>query len=103
MKKIILITTAVLLFIFMNYGYTQWQQSGRTLAASWQTFTSDWLLVVLVADILAFNIVCLVFFFRDVTRQERFSTVRKAAWLAGIMLFGAPVFLAYLGLRREPA
>jgi uncharacterized membrane protein YkvI len=101
MKKIILITAAVLLFIFMNYGYAQWQQSHGTLADSWHTFTSDWLLVILVADILAFNIVCLVFFFRDVTRQAQFSTLRKGAWLAGILLFGAPVFLAYLGLRKE--
>jgi amino acid permease len=101
MKKIILITAAVLLFIFMNYGYAQWQQSNGTLAGSWQTLTSDWLLVILVADILAFNIVCLVFFFRDVTRQARFSTLRKAAWLAAILLFGAPVFLVYLGLRKE--
>ena len=101
MKKIIFITVAVLLFIFMNYGYAQWQQSGRTLAASWQTFTSDWLLVILVADILSFNLVCLVFFFRDVMKQERFSPIRKAAWLVGIVLFGAPVFLAYLGLRKD--
>jgi hypothetical protein len=101
MKKIILIAAAVLLFIFLNYGYAQWQQSGRTLAAAWQTFTSDWLLVILVADALAFNLICLIFFFRDVTRQERFSTLRKVVWLAGIMLFGAPVFLAYLGLRQS--
>lgn len=85
----------------MGYGYVQWWQSGRTLAATWQTLTSDWLLMVLVADILAFNLICLVYFFGEVTRQERFSTVRKAAWLAGILLIGAPVFLAYLGLRKE--
>ena len=100
MKKIILIA-AVLLFVFMGYGYAQWLQAGGTPAASWQTLTSDWLLVTVAADIVTFNLVCLVYFFRDVTRQARFSTLGRAAWMVGILCIGAPVFLAYLGLRKE--
>jgi purine-cytosine permease-like protein len=100
MKKIILLTAAVLLFLFMGYGYAQWIQSGGTPPDSWRTLTSDWLLVTVAADIVTFNLICLVYFFGDVTRQARFSTPVKAAWLVGILLIGAPVFLAYLGLRK---
>ena len=52
------------------------------------------------ADIVTFNLSCLVYFLGDVARQARLSTLAKGARLVGILLIGAPVFLAYLGLRK---
>lgn len=100
MKKILLITVAVALFVFYSYGFVQWLQSGHSFTDVWKALTSDWFLAVTVLDLSLFGLLCLIWLYRDMQKQD-ISAAGKFFILLATLLAGVVVLLFYLAFRKQ--
>jgi hypothetical protein len=68
----------------------------------WTTLRSDWMLIVLVTDMLVFTTAAFVWVAFDLRGRDA-SRPEIIAWLAPMLLFGSAVLLVYLARRaRRP-
>ena len=100
MKKTALLTAAVLLFAFYNYGLYRWLQSGHDFADVWRAAISDWFLAITLLDMSIFSLLCLVWLWRDMRKQD-WPLLRRLAILFLSLITGVVVLLVYLAFRKK--
>lgn len=91
---------AVVLFGCYNYGLYQWILSKHSFRDVWQPLISDWLLAITFLDMSVFSLLCLIWLYRDMSRQE-ISRVNKFFILFASLITGVVVLLLYLAFRKK--
>jgi hypothetical protein len=64
----------------------------------WGMVTADWLLVLLVTDLMVFTVAAFVWVTLDL-RRRRASWRQVVAWLAPMLVLGSAVLLVYIARR----
>ncbi|WP_247237325.1 hypothetical protein [Telluribacter sp. SYSU D00476] len=99
MKKVSYLFAALLLFIFINYGFYQWLQSGHTLGDAWKALWQDWLLAITFIDACTFSLLCIFWLVRDMKRRG-LSLTKRTAILTAVIITGSVALLVYLAFRK---
>jgi hypothetical protein len=101
MKKLLLLTAAILLFAFYNYGFFRWLQSHHNFSDVWRAVRSDWFLSVTVLDMGIFSLLCLIWLWRDMHKRS-WPFGKRVLMLLATLVTGVVVPLLYLAFRRPP-
>ncbi|GAB3167299.1 hypothetical protein [Telluribacter humicola] len=98
MKKFSYLFAALLLFIFINYGFYQWLQSGHTIVDTWEVLGQDWLLAITFIDACTFSLLCIFWLVRDM-KKRGLPLAKRIAVLTAVIITGSVALLVYLAFR----
>jgi hypothetical protein len=100
MKKILLLTAAVLIFLFFIYTLYRWLEQGHNFKYVWWCITNDWFVAATFFDALVFMTICAVWLLSDM-KKRGFTTLKMIFIILALIITGSVTFLVYLAYRKK--
>jgi len=99
MRRLLLLTTAIVFFGYEQLAFYKWMQQNGTVAAglshAWMTLRQDPMVFMAWNDMAVFTACVLVWLAKDLR-----GTNRSRVWWPATLIFGCPALLTYLALRH---
>ena len=103
-QRTLAVAAAAVLLAWFTLRTSRWLSSYDSVAAavtdSWQTVTSNGMLVVMLSDAFLLFLLIFVWLARD-ARSRGWVGLKRWLWIVAVMSLGCPALLLYLAFRPD--